>query len=76
MTPETFSILKGLTHTRIWVTCAYLDHTYYRHKYIVDGIMALKDAGNRDARLTMFTPEDLEKFKIKTGRNGQLLLLD
>ncbi len=64
MTPETFSILKGLTHTRIWVTCAYLDHTYYRHKYIVDGIMALKDAGNRDARLTMFTPEDLEKYGL------------
>lgn len=64
MTPETYDILRGLTHTKIWVTCAYLDHTPYRHKYIVDAIMALKDAGNQDAKLTIFAPEELEKYGI------------
>lgn len=64
MTPETYNILRRLTHTKIWVTCAYLDHTYYRHKYIVDGILQLRDAGNRDALLTMFAPEELEEYGI------------
>lgn len=64
MTPETYEILRNLTHTKIWVTCSYLDHTYYRHKYITDAILELRDAGNRDARLTIFAPEELEKYGI------------
>ena len=64
MTPETFNILKGLTHSKVWVATSYVDHTLYRHKYIVDAIMALKDAGNRDARLTIYAPEELEKYGI------------
>jgi predicted peptidase len=64
MTPETYNILKGLTDTKVWVTCSYLDHTPYRHKYIVDAIMSLRDGGNKDAHLTMFAPEDLEKYGI------------
>ncbi len=34
MTPETYNILCGLTHTKLWVTCSYLDHTYYRHNIL------------------------------------------
>ena len=37
MTPETFNILKGLTKAKLWIATAYVDHTIYRHKYIVDG---------------------------------------
>ena len=59
MTPETFNILKSLVDTKIWVAAAYVDHTIYRHKYIVDGILAIKDAGNPDAHLTIFSPEEL-----------------
>ena len=66
MTPETFNILKGLTHAKIWIATAYLDHTIYRHKYIVDGIMALKDAGNKDAHLTLYSPEELAAYGIAT----------
>lgn len=66
MTPETYQILCGLTHTKIWVACSYLDHSYYRHKYIVDGIMKLRDEGNRDAKLTIYPPEDLAKYDIGT----------
>ena len=66
MTPETFNILKGLTHSKVWVATSYVDHTLYRHKYIVDAIMALKDAGNRDAHLTIYAPEELEKYGIAT----------
>ena len=64
MTPETFGILKGLTHAKLWIATSYVDHTIYRHKYIVDGILALRDAGNRDARLTLYSPEELQKYGI------------
>ena len=64
MTPETFGILKGLTHEKLWIATAYVDHILYRHKYIVDAVLALKDAGNKDVRLTMYAPEDLEKYGI------------
>ena len=66
MTPETFGILCSLTETKIWVSCAYVDHTIYRHKYIVDGILALRDAGNPDARLTIYSPEELAAYGIAT----------
>lgn len=64
MTLETFNILRGLTHSRVWVAASYIDHTLYRHKYLVDAIMALRDAGNQDAHLTLFSPEDLAKYGI------------
>ena len=66
MTPETFHILKGLTRTKLWIATAYVDHTLYRHKYIVDAVLALKDAGNRDVHLTLYAPEELEKYGIAT----------
>ena len=66
MTPETFHILKGMVHEKVWVATSYVDHTLYRHKYIVDAIMALRDAGNRDAHLTLYAPEELEKYGIAT----------
>ncbi len=66
MTPETFAILKGLVHAKLWIATSYVDHTIYRHKYIVDGILALRDAGNRDARLTLYSPEELQKYGIAT----------
>lgn len=72
MTPETYEILRNLTHTKIWVTCAYLDHTYYRHKYITDAILELRDGGNRDAKLTIFAPEELEKYGISILRDMPL----
>ncbi len=64
MTPETFGILKGLTHAKLWIATSYVDHTLYRHKYIVDAVLALRDAGNRDAHLTLYAPEELEKYGI------------
>jgi len=72
MTPETFGILCGLTETKIWISCAYVDHTIYRHKYIVDGILALRDAGNPDARLTIYSPEELEAYGLATDPDMSL----
>ncbi len=66
MTPETFGMLKGMTHAKLWIATAYVDHTLYRHKYIVDAVMALKDAGNKDVHLTLYAPEELEKYGIAT----------
>ena len=55
-----------MVHSRVWVATSYVDHTLYRHKYIVDAILALKDAGNRDAHLTIYAPEELEAYGIAT----------
>ena len=63
MSPETFSILKSIRRP-VWVTSAYIDHTLYRHKYLVDAVMCLRDSGNNDAHLTLFSPEDLEKYDV------------
>ena len=63
MTPETFTILSTL-RSPVWVATAYIDHTLYRHKYIVDAVMHMRDMGNDNAHLTLFSPEDLEKYDI------------
>lgn len=64
MTPETVAMLKGLTRSKIWIAAAYIDHTLYRHKYIVDCVLALKDAGNRNVYLTLYSPEELAEYGI------------
>ena len=66
MTPETYNILRSLVDAKIWISTAYVDHTIYRHKYIVDGIMALRDAGNQNAHVTLYSPEELEAYGIAT----------
>ena len=63
MSPETFSILKSIRRP-VWVTSAYIDHTLYRHKYLVDAVMSLRDNGNSNANLTLFSPEDLQKYDV------------
>lgn len=72
MTPETYKILCGLVDTKIWIATAYVDHTIYRHKYIVDGILKIRDAGNNHARLTLYSPEELEKYGLSTDPNISL----
>ena len=68
MTPETFDILKSIRRP-VWVTSAYIDHTLYRHKYLVDAVMNMHDNGNNKAHLTLFSPEDLEKYDISITPN-------
>jgi predicted peptidase len=68
MTPETFNILKSIRRP-VWVTSAYIDHTLYRHKYLVDAVMHMRDNGNDNAHLTLFSPEDLEKYDISITPN-------
>jgi len=63
MTPETFNILRTMK-APVWVATAYIDHTVYRHKYCVDAIMEAKDNGNKNAHLTLYAPEELEKYDI------------
>ncbi len=63
MTPETFDILRTLK-APVWVSTAYVDHTVYRHKYITDAVLEMKDAGNKEAHLTIYSPEELAKYDI------------
>jgi len=72
MTPETFNILRGLVNSKLWISSAYVDHTIYRHKYLVDGILALRDAGNQNAHLTLYSPEELAAYDIATDPDMSL----
>jgi len=72
MTGETFDIIKSLGNFKLWISTAYVDYNYSRHKYIVDGIMCLRDRGNKDARLTLFSHEELAKYGL--GSNYDLTI--
>ena len=63
MTPETFDILRTLNRP-VWVSTAYVDHTVYRHKYITDAVIQMKEQGNREAHLTLYSPEEMAKYDI------------
>ena len=70
MLQDTYRILTGLTDFPIWISTAYIDHTYYRHLYIARGIEELKKQGNTDAHVTLYSLEDLKKYNI--GQNPLL----
>ena len=63
MTPETYNILRTL-RMPVWVSTAYVDHTVYRHKYITDAVMQLKENGHKNAHLTLYSPEELAAYDI------------
>lgn len=62
MVPETYKILCSLTNTPLWISTAYADHTLYRHKYIVDAVLHLRDSGNQNVHLTLYSPEEMERY--------------
>lgn len=66
MTRETFNIMRSID-APIWAATSYVDHTIYRHKYIVDAIMEQKERGNTNAHLTIYSPEELAKYDIAVG---------
>ena len=61
MTRETFNYLRSATMP-VWVSSAYVDHTVYRHKYLADAVIELKDNGHKNAHLTLYSPEELQKY--------------
>ncbi len=63
MTQETFNYLRT-TKMPVWVSSAYVDHTVYRHKYLADAVIQLKDNGHKNAHLTLYSPEELEAYGI------------
>ncbi len=63
MTQETFDILRTMK-APVWVSSAYVDHTVYRHKYLVDAVIQLKDEGHPNAHLTLYSPEELAEYDI------------
>lgn len=64
MAEDTYDILRNMTHTKIWAVASYVDHGIYRHKYITDAMNELRADGNRDARLTVYGPEELAEFGV------------
>lgn len=72
MLPDTYKILRSLTDTKLWISTAYVDHTIYRHKYITEGILHLQRAGNKNAHLTIYSPEELESYGISADPNMTL----
>lgn len=72
MGAESYNLLCGLSHAKLWVASAYLDQCLYRHKYLMAGIVALRDAGNKDAHITLFSPEELETVGIPLDASAEL----
>ena len=63
MTPSTYNILSTITDP-VWIASAYVDHTIYRHKYLADAYKNLIARGNKNAHLTLYSPEELAKYDI------------
>ena len=78
MTPETFGILRTHLQTPLWVSSAYIDHTPHRHKYLVDAVQELVLNGSPHARLTLFSPEQMNAYGFATDPDAtyQELLLE
>lgn len=60
------------------MSSAYVDHTPDRHKYLVDGVLALVRAGAGDVHLTLFSPEQLAAVGIpsRAGLDTDALLAE
>ena len=67
MNDETYGILCGLGDFKIWASTAYVDYSLTRHMYLMNGIMKLRDGGNNNARLTLFSPEQLAEYGVGVG---------
>jgi len=66
MSPETYNILRTID-APVWACTSYVDHTIYRHKYITDAIIEQILHGNKDAHLTIYSPEELAKYDVAVG---------
>ena len=63
MTPSTYNILSTINDP-VWIASAYVDHTIYRHKYLTDAYANLIANGNKNAHITLYSPEELAKYDI------------
>ena len=64
MNGETYMILSNIRNTAIWVSAAYIDHQPARHAYLTRAYQKLLEDGFVEARLTIYTPEDLAQYGI------------
>jgi predicted peptidase len=70
MNDETIPYLRGLVDLPIWVSTAYRDTFPTRHEHIVEGVHALRAAGNDDAHYTLYSAEELAAYGL--GANPAL----
>lgn len=62
--PETLQLFRGMKNTKLWISIPYADESLFRLKYIVDTVLELKNAGNSNVHLTIYSPEELKKYNI------------
>ena len=70
---EIFYDLYHAGNQKVWVTAAYLDHIFDRNKWIADAILHLREQGNLNARFTMFSREEIERYHIGTDPGTTLV---
>ena len=73
MNDEIYYDLRFAGNQKVWVCAAYLDHVFDRNQWIADAILYLRRQGNLDARFTMFSREEIERYQIGTDPGTTLV---
>ena len=68
MNGESYGQLLHWPNVPIWISSAYMDHQHGRHAYILNAFNKLWDEGRdrKDARYTLYLPEELAEYGIGT----------
>lgn len=64
MNGDSYPLLANWPSVPVYIASAYIDHQVSRHAYILRACSQLWAEGQRDVKLTLFTPEELEKYGI------------
>ncbi len=64
MNGDSFPLLANWPSVPAYIASAYIDHHASRHAYILRACSKLWAEGQKDVKLTLFTPEELEKYGI------------
>lgn len=67
MNGETYEILEHLPQVPTYLATSYIDHQPVRHAYILRACQALWERGRTDVRLTVFTKDELRRYRIATA---------
>jgi predicted peptidase len=69
MNADSYPLLANWPSIPVYIASAYIDHQANRHAYILRACSKLWAEGQRNVNFTLFTTEELEKYKIVASPN-------
>lgn len=69
MNGDSYPLLANWPSVPVYIASAYIDHQANRHAYILRACSKLWAEGQKDVNFTLFTTEELEKYKIVASSN-------